>query len=394
MLRLALAALFVVCLAVASLSSLVGAARLATPPHLSASKDSTLFRQLVRMGGGKNATRPLRAAPGTRFLSAAELQAQPIVASDPVTCPQTATTVALNVPPRKMWGWGPGISGYCGETCFQASLATYGAWISAEWVRYADGDAELLIGVNDEKAAKGLNLEYEVYSGFKTTADDYLKDFVKPQIQSGAPVTMGFYELLKSGDRDYDHIMIIFGIDLDASGKVVGIRYNDWWSKTESRHLCRYTSGTTKNPHFIATRTGCNSASNPESQPYDYCIPSGSQYAIALTGLTIKSPDGVSTYLQATEAWEPDWGKEDGLHQTPVLQTFNLQLTGTKAGTSYTVLRFDGPQAFATAGSNPKTGSWAWSQVVAGAPDANGQQWVNGLQLMSDGQFYFVTVKT
>ena len=53
-------------------------------------------------------------------------------------CSQVASSKVLDIPPRKMWGWLDGTFGYCGETCFQASLAINGAWISAEWVRAAD----------------------------------------------------------------------------------------------------------------------------------------------------------------------------------------------------------------------------------------------------------------
>lgn len=72
--------------------------------------------------------------------------------------------VILNIPPRRMWGWGAGMNGYCGETSFQSSGIYYGNWWSQEQVRYADGNKELLIGVNDEKAAKNLHLSYTLWN--------------------------------------------------------------------------------------------------------------------------------------------------------------------------------------------------------------------------------------
>lgn len=313
----------------------------------------------------------------------------PFHAADPVTCPKVASSKVLDAPPRKMWGWIDGVSGFCGETCFQAALAMNGAWFSAEWVRYADGDAELLVGVNDEKAAKALNMKYSVWDGNRADANDFLADFVKPQIDAGAPVVLGFYELQKRGDSEYDHIMLITGYDADSTGKIVGLVYNDWWSQAQSRHLCRYSdaAGTTTNPRFIATRSGCQMASDPTKQPYDYCIPKTTQYAIALSGLTVNGD--ATTYLRATKTWEPDWSAEDNLHQKPEQQDFTLQISGLTNGKTYSVLRFDGPEAFSRAAGNLGGGSWTWS---SGPFTAAGATKTMTVQLMSDARAYYVTV--
>ncbi len=76
----------------------------------------------------------------------------------------SGAAVILNIPPRQMWGWGAGMNGYCGETSFQSVGIYYGNWYSQERVRYADGNQELLIAVNDEKAAKNLALSYTVWN--------------------------------------------------------------------------------------------------------------------------------------------------------------------------------------------------------------------------------------
>jgi hypothetical protein len=69
----------------------------------------------------------------------------------------------LDVPARYMWGWAPGKRGYCGETSFQSHGIYYGNWISQEIVRRNADGTELLVYVNDVKAAKGLKFNYEQF---------------------------------------------------------------------------------------------------------------------------------------------------------------------------------------------------------------------------------------
>ena len=61
------------------------------------------------------------------------------------------TLLSLNVPPRRMWGWGPGLSGFCGEMSIQSAGLYYGNYISEQRARDAGGTgSQLLIGVNLE----------------------------------------------------------------------------------------------------------------------------------------------------------------------------------------------------------------------------------------------------
>ena len=296
------------------------------------------------------------------------------------------TTKLLDVPPRYMWGWGPGLSGYCGETSFQSALLLYGAWVSAERVCYADGDAELLISVNDDTAAKNLHLVYEVYEDFKSTAQEFLNGYLKAQIDRGAPVVLGFYELMKGGDSDYDHIMVVIGYDFDGTN-VVGIYHNDFFSQ-QTRYLGKTIKATgASNPHFITTRSKCQLSSAP-SQPYDYCIPSGRQYAIALQGLNVPL-NGIYTSVAVNSWKEPDWGREDKLHQAPVLQKYSLTVKGLTAGAAYTILRFDAAAAL-TNGKDPRTASYTWTQDFTAT--AATQSFPDISSLMSDGEYYWITV--
>jgi hypothetical protein len=373
------------------------AARLAEQSLLKAMVRSRLAQQRASRAGGAVNNTSSDATLGTTLGATYPS----IVPSDPATCPQTAKTTRLTgglddgFPTRRMWGWtedtGIESMGYCGETSFQVSLQKYGGYFSAEWVRYADGNAELLIGVNDEQAASSMGLNYQVWDGFKASAEDFLSGFVKPFIKANQPVTMGFYIAETGGDNDYDHIMSITGFDEDASGKVVGIYYNDWCSKTQQRHLCRYTSGTTVNKFFIASRSTCTGTPPSLCAKMNYCIPSGSQYAIAIT--SAKAAGDAQVFLRPSQTSEPDWGAEDKLHQTPVAQNFNVEITGMDVGAKYRLLRFDSPEAYKAAASNPKSGSFSWSQDVNGGNAVTDSTATVTVSLMSDGRFYFVVVK-
>ena len=71
--------------------------------------------------------------------------------------------VLLDVPARFMWGWADGKRGYCGEASFQSHGILYGNWISQEIARDNADKRELLIDINDDKAAKGLKFNYEKF---------------------------------------------------------------------------------------------------------------------------------------------------------------------------------------------------------------------------------------
>ena len=45
----------------------------------------------------------------------------------------------LDIPPRYMWGWGHGVSGYCGSMTIQSTAIYYGSYISQDRIRGATG---------------------------------------------------------------------------------------------------------------------------------------------------------------------------------------------------------------------------------------------------------------
>jgi len=165
--------------------------------------------------------------------------------------------VLLDIPPRRMWGWTEG-NGYCGETSLQSAGIYNGNYISSELVRYADGNEELLIGINDVKAAKALHFEHEAwdFESAKNPQEAGFKKWMKNHLDNGFLVTAGFYLRMKSGgDKDYDHIMPLIGAFLFLCARVVDCVRHFLFSLSllahprltmcePARHPCRLDQGT------------------------------------------------------------------------------------------------------------------------------------------------------
>jgi hypothetical protein len=123
-----------------------------------------------------------------------------------------------DLPPRLQWVEN---GGYCGEVSFITAGLFYGQYASQYDVRGLVGDqlTELLIGYNDEEAARKMHLNYIPWSG-DGSAEQFLS-WVKTQVLQGYPTIIGIYmnEYLFYGNPDpfagcidYDHIVPVVGI--------------------------------------------------------------------------------------------------------------------------------------------------------------------------------------
>lgn len=261
--------------------------------------------------------------------------------------------VILNAPPRFMWGWGAGLSGYCGETSFQTNGIFWGEWVSSEKVRTTAG-SELLIAVNDEKAAKALKFQYEEwdYESSNPQGANFVA-WLRSHIDEGHIIAIGVYEQMKNGDEDYDHIVPVIGYQYSsASGATTGIYFNDLYS-TETRFLAV--------PAGIQTRSACT-MSNAQ-QPYNYCIPKTVSYGIAFLGNVDTSSQTYRVTLTMPSWTEPDYGKEDKIYASPVNFTVSATVSGLRVGGSYTVYRFDSYSTLPSSNfaNGPYTNKWTFT---------------------------------
>lgn len=267
----------------------------------------------------------------------------------------TLVDVILDAPPRYMWGWGPDLHGYCGSTSFQTNGIYWGEWLSSEKVRDAAGEAELLIAVNDVKAAKALKFEYEEwdYNSGNPQGPNFVA-WLRQHIDQGHLAAIGVFEQVPDGDPDYDHIVPVIGYQYDASsGETTGIYYNDLWSP-ESRML--------RVPDDISTRNQCSQSAPPE-QPYTFCLTKKVDYGIAFLGNVDTFSETYRMTLIMPSWTEPDYGKEDRVNAQPVLFTVSATVSGLRVGASYTVYRFDSYTTLPKSNfsSGPFTNSWSFT---------------------------------
>jgi hypothetical protein len=86
------------------------------------------------------------------------------------------------------------VSGYCGETSIQSAGLFFGNWISSERVRYAGGNAEVLVDVNAHTAATALKFTIARWnSGAKKPQNAAFVAWVKSQLAAGYPVVGAVY---------------------------------------------------------------------------------------------------------------------------------------------------------------------------------------------------------
>jgi hypothetical protein len=268
------------------------------------------------------------------------------------------TQIKLNIPPRYMWGWGPGLSGYCGSFSTQSIGLYYGLWLSGEQLRYAaqDGDTQVLVGSGSyQSIAAEFNLDITEwdYNVDNPQISDYL-NWIYGHISNGHPVIVGVFENEKGGDPDYDHIVPVFGVkilrvpnaqlpnmaDGNTPSNVTEVYFNDLWSNNS-----RVFEGTTLAVHRKSFETFA-----PPVQPYEYAFPTTVNYGVAIRGL--QDPLG-ETYRVKLTAWswtEPDYGNEDGCHMQPAMLDLSITVYGLTPDQGYTILRFDGNTS---SGRNP-----------------------------------------
>jgi len=247
----------------------------------------------------------------------------------------TDSSTLLNVPPRRMWGWDPADSGYCGETATQSAALYFGNYVSQQVVRdvATGGNDQFLIAVSDTTAAKQLKLtsdEFAYKKEKKPQAKSYLA-FLKKHLDMGHPVVAGFFEKAPNrdaGDKNYDHIMIVIGYTVDADGNMENLYINDFYEKYTRLEAIKGK-----------TRKQCKASTDPE-QPFKYCITSPVNYGMAISGNLDKNDELYRAQLFAP--WhEPDDGIEDKVNAAPVEMSMTLVVKGLTVGSNISCVRFD-----------------------------------------------------
>jgi hypothetical protein len=119
----------------------------------------------------------------------------------------TKNSKMLNIPARRMWGWGAYADnevGYCGEAAVQQALIYYGNYISQAQVNKAAGGS-FLPGVSSTQAYRRLQILYDdcdVGSSWKE-----LFAYIKKQFDNNYPIVAGLF-VLEEGEMNYIIILL------------------------------------------------------------------------------------------------------------------------------------------------------------------------------------------
>ena len=301
--------------------------------------------------------------------------------------------IVLNLPPRFMWGWGPGLHGYCGSCSTQTSALFFGSWISQEFVRYAGGNAEILIGVNLASALASLGFAWERFGDKSDDTDvDSFLSWSATHLRVGHPVISGWYERLPpgAGDDDYDHIVPLVGLKQNSSGDVSEVFFNDLW---ENETRTKHTPLSSSRKHW---RLPANSTT--AAQPYEYSLPSDPCFGVAVLGrlpleatyYPLRYPDRLQGYpvirdpvtngtqddkrlvlLVASQWSEPDYGSEDGVNAQPTPISFQVAIFNLTIGRMYLLVRIDGNRTMAlSTAANTTTLQISWMSAPFQAPSS------------------------
>eukprot|EP00756_Hemistasia_phaeocysticola_P043912 Hpha_TRINITY_DN17493_c0_g1::TRINITY_DN17493_c0_g1_i1::g.85820::m.85820 len=241
----------------------------------------------------------------------------------------------LHLPPRFMWGWGPGVSGYCGSCSIQTAGLYYGNWLTQDAVRGSTGghDAAHEILLGDSTCCSGVRaaqhfqlrvLQWK-YEDQPQPQSPLFIQWIREAVDLGQPVVFGVYWTAEK-DKDFDHIVPLVGYDNDA------LFFNDL-----------YYNNTLRAPlaTFVKSRHEChNRTLPPHAGVQAWCLPHEVNYGFRVLGNVDPNGELLPLRLEMQSNFEPDYSKEDGRHSPPALLAGTVRVTGLAAGVRYALLRY------------------------------------------------------
>ena len=265
---------------------------------------------------------------------------------------------------REQWdsNWG-----YCGETSLIAAGMTFGQYASQFTVRelaspgvpQAQEASQLLLGVNDEAAARAMHLDANDYSGSGRSAGRRgqlrFVSWIRDQISTGAKVILGVY-IKGADDGEYDHI--VPALDVVPSGVKLGrkglLKDRLWFADNYGQKV----SGTFGS--LLRDRRAAN-----QSSAAPYSIPNGvNNYGIAISGVADRDQVTIPVRLQASRYDEPVL--PEGSLQPPTPEPLALRATVfiPDQDQSYNLYRYDDFSKVPDASFNAAAASAIQSWVI------------------------------
>jgi len=319
---------------------------------------------------------------------------------------QTPSTKVLNVPARRMWGWGSYADnevGYCGESAVQQAMIYYGNYISQAQINKAAGTT-FLPGVNSDKALRFLQAEIDNYGGNSTWQDIFA--WMKKQIDSNYPIVGGLYVLEDEGDPDYDHICVMYGYELDDQGNMKQIIYNDAYQVQNVTMSCKINKKGV--PNCFKTREEFEESGPNSSAALLPCAipnmvgktdPDGSPASIqfiAIQGNIDTNGELYPVLLEMDNPYEANWGSEDQIFAPAIPISCTVHISCLQPGEKYSLIRFDNPSDLPEDGNSfLDNNSWTLRINFTADSDTYSVKVDNNMDypFMSNGTYFFRCVK-
>lgn len=207
--------------------------------------------------------------------------------------------------------------------------------------KQSDPKSQLLVGVNDTRAAKAMKLEAQHFNpaGQNSTAE--FVSWIKACVARGHPPAIGVF--LNSarfceesaGDEEYDHIVTVTGMDAKKPLEASVIRFSD--HGLYARGGRSVFSFSLPLPGFLHNRSSANKPASPIYSLKD----EPPHYGIAITGVADR--DGVTIPVRLTASRNDEPEIPDGSDNPPATAPLRLTATVSIADPSvaYKLYRYD-----------------------------------------------------
>lgn len=311
----------------------------------------------------------------------------------------TKNSKVLNIPARRMWGWGAYANnevGYCGETAVQQSLIYYGNYVSQAQVNKAAGGS-FLPGINSTQAYRRLQVLYD-----DCDVSDWkeLFEYIKKQFDNNYPIVAGLY-VLEDGDQDYDHVCVMYGYETNDKGELTKFIYNDAYQLMPVSMDC--TLNKKGFPKCWVTRDEFNTPSDSASASLLPCSlpnvtgkknPDGSLITEILSSIQGNvDPLGelLPVLLIMGNPYEANWGSEDQVGAPAIPINCIVKISSLIKGQKYSLLRFDNPDDLPVQGDFLKYATWTLRIDFVPDSDTYSLKVENTIDypFMSNGTYFF-----
>jgi hypothetical protein len=302
-----------------------------------------------------------------------------------------------DIPPRIQWDAN---SGYCGEVSMISAGLYYGQYLSQYDARDIASpgvpqnlkSSQLLVGVNDDIAAKGLRLKYE--RKFSASSSNFYA-WVKYHIALGHPVVTGVFlnqnsdnaSDLDQGSDEYDHIVPVIGF---GSNRPFSNKYFP-------DDVIIFSDNALDNPYysleiqkFFANRQEAN---DPDGNIYYLPKDPIVKYGIAITGVMDNQNETLPVRVTTSSNAEFPEMIENGTKR-PNASNFDLTVTVSKLvpNISYNLYLYsketDVPIESFNANSK-KLGILPWQVIKI----TSGSTWSKTINVKSNSKVFFRAVK-